>query len=164
MTTRDPAAPAVDGLLSRRDKHLDRQGNAPELRGKHRPGASAEGTPGRKCPEHRRDPFCRPLGSELRCPWSTGWAVRRTLPTDACERPTDRADRARAGVRSGVGEHKGDDVRKPRSIESAGAFGLLGRARPRGECQDNGGIVLNTPHGVSAPAPLMLCVPVMPPI
>ena len=29
-----------------------------------------------------------------------------------------------------------------------------------GNCQGNGGIVLNTPHGVSVPAPLMLCVPV----
>jgi hypothetical protein len=39
---------------------------------------------------------------------------------------------------------------KPRSIGSAGAFGLLGSGR---ESYGSGGIVLNTPHGVCAPAP-----------
>ena len=59
---------------------------------------------------------------------------------------------------------------------SAGASGVLGQVgvvhriarRITGiddrfglPCYGNG-IVLNTPHGVTAPAPLMLCVPVMP--
>jgi hypothetical protein len=59
---------------------------------------------------------------------------------------------------------------------SAGASGVLGEVgvvhhiarRTTGTddrfglpCYGNG-IVLNTPHGVTAPAPLMLCVPVMP--
>jgi hypothetical protein len=48
-----------------------------------------------------------------------------------------------AGVSSPVG------VGKPRSIESAGAFGVSERR----EFYGSGGIVLNTPDGVTAPAP-----------
>jgi hypothetical protein len=44
------------------------------------------------------------------------------------------------------------DSEKPRPTDRPGLLGL-----PYGN-----GIVLNTPHGVTAPAPLMLCVPVMP--
>jgi hypothetical protein len=63
-------------------------------------------------------------------------------------RPTDRP-----GLQCCSGEGAVFAIDRPRTSRMTTRVGL--------SRYDNG-IVLNTPHGVTAPAPLMLCVPVMP--